>query len=139
MEADIVSRSANTASDAQVGRCTVTIGLVDGSAHVGALGPFSPVQADLTLRSPEGTRQLLAAERVAYIAYHKGGEHAAPSSANAEPYKIYVGGRKEFRVLARISGEKKTLGFSAIPADGSSPFSDIFFYHHGVLAKEKDE
>src|SRR5258708_1405101 len=107
MEPEIASRAAAGRIQAEAGRCPVTIGLIDGSTHVGTLGPFSPMHTDVPLQSLQGSRQLLPAERVAYVAYHKSAERAAPASAGTDRYKIHVGGRKEFRVLARLAAEEK--------------------------------
>ena len=139
MPVEALSRSPMTRNDTQGERCSVTIGLVDASTHTGTIGPFSANQVDLLLQSAQGTRQLLAAERVAYIAYHRSGEGPASPPADARRYKIHVAGRKTFQVVARIDAEPASLGFTATTADPSSPFGDLFFYHHGVLAKEKDE
>jgi type II secretory ATPase GspE/PulE/Tfp pilus assembly ATPase PilB-like protein len=128
---------AKTTTD--VGRSAVTIGLVDGSVQTGTIGPFSPSHTDLALQSREGARQLLAAERVAYVAYHRVSDRPSPAVEGAERSKIHVAGRKEFRVFATPATEHRALGFTAVAADADSPFGEIFFYHHGVLAREKDE
>lgn len=139
MQPDTSSSGANAKSHGEPARSPVTIGLVDGTTHVGALGQFSPAHADVSLQSTQGIRHLLPAERVAYIAYHKSAERSAPASSRAERYKIHVAGRSDFRVFATFPPAQKTVGFTATPVDADSPFVEIFFYHHGVLAKEKDE
>ncbi len=118
---------------------TVTIGLIDGSTVVGTMGRFSPARADLTITSQQGARQLVAAERVAFVAYHKGpGPRTAPP-AGAERHKIHLVGNSQMVVLAALSAQAEGLGFKAVTVDDDSPFHEVFFYHHGVLAKEKDE
>jgi hypothetical protein len=96
-------------------------------------------KSDLALQSAQGTRQLLPAEQVAYIAYHKNADRPAPTREGTDSYKIHVAGRKTFTVSAKLPPAQKTLGFLAISTSPDSPFGEIFFYHHGVLAKEKDE
>ena len=118
---------------------TVTVGLIDGSAIVGTIGRFSPARADLAIASDQGARQLVAAERVAYVAYHKGqGPRPAPPPG-AERHKIHLVGNSHMMVMAALSTQAEGLGFKAVAADSDSAFHEIFFYHHGVLAKEKDE
>jgi type II secretory ATPase GspE/PulE/Tfp pilus assembly ATPase PilB-like protein len=124
---------------AEAGRCVVTVGLVSGGTHVGTIGPFSPLQADLALQSPLGARQILPAEQVAYVAYHMDSERPTLEPEGTDRYKIHVAGRKVFCVFAKIAATQKALGFAAISTAPDSPFGEIFFYHHGVLATEKDE
>jgi type II secretory ATPase GspE/PulE/Tfp pilus assembly ATPase PilB-like protein len=139
LELEKNSRSSEGKAPADAGRLAVTIGLVNGGSHVGTITSFSPSHSDLALQSAQGGRHILAAEQVAYIAYHKSPERPAPASEGSERYKIHVAGRKTFSVSAKLPSGQKTLGFTAVSVDADLPFGEIFFYHHGVLAKEKDE
>lgn len=117
---------------------SVTIGLIDGSTCSGTIGRFSPSQTDITFTLEHGARQLLAAERVAYIAHEKGRSPSHEKKAGAERYKIHLVGHAQMAVFAVLSTKAEGLGFVASAADEDSPYGEIFFYHHGVLAREKD-
>ena len=130
-----IAGSSHTTSETR----TVTVGLIDGSAIVGTIGRFSPARADLAITSTQGARQLVAAERVAYVAYHKGQGPRPPPPPGAERHKIHLVGNSHMMVMAALSTQAEGLGFKAVAADSDSAFHEIFFYHHGVLAKEKDE
>jgi type II secretory ATPase GspE/PulE/Tfp pilus assembly ATPase PilB-like protein len=134
--------STLVAASAEAGSCTVTLGLVDGSTRVGAIAAFSPQQVDLPLTDSRGAQQLIAAERIAYVAYHRHPRRKVAEADDAEVHKIHVLGRLVFRVCARLSAAShgaRELGFKATPADADGAFDEFFFYHHGVVAKEKDE
>ncbi len=81
----------------------------------------------------------MAAERVAFVAYHKDQGPRPTPPPGAERHKIHLVGHPQMVVLAALSAQAEGLGFKAIAVDPDSPFHEIFFYHHGVLAKEKDE
>ncbi len=120
----------------------MTVGLVDGTTRVGTIGPFSPSQIDLPLGDAHGRQQLIAAERVAYLAYHRRAKRSVAVPDGAEVHKIHVLGRQVFRVSAKLSAGSRgarELGFAATPADPGGSFDEFFFYHHGVIATEKDE
>jgi hypothetical protein len=103
------------------------------------MGAFSPSQSDLALQLAQGTRQLIPTEQVAYIAYHKSAERPPPTAEGTDRYKIHAAGRKTFSVSAKLPPAQKTLGFVALSLSPDSPFGEVFFYHHGVLATERDE
>jgi type II secretory ATPase GspE/PulE/Tfp pilus assembly ATPase PilB-like protein len=122
--------------------CAVTVGLVDGSTHAGTIAAFSPQQVDLPLTDARGVQQLIATERVAYVAYHRHPKRRVVEPEGADVYKIHVVGRQVFRVCAKLSAGSRgarELGFTATPADADGSFDELFFYHHGVVAKELDE
>ncbi|CAN5925617.1 ATPase, T2SS/T4P/T4SS family [soil metagenome] len=119
------------------------IGFLDGNVRSGRLEHFAPTMPDIPVDFERFGRASLAAEQVAYIAFQRvAGERlsAAPNSnAGAmERFRIHVAGGKTFEVDVSSAAVNSNLGFRGFPASGSSPFSSIFFYSHGVNAREKD-
>ncbi|HMJ16690.1 MAG TPA: GspE/PulE family protein [Polyangiaceae bacterium] len=122
----------------------VTLGLINGQARTGRLGAFSPSAPDVVIEvEPVGGRRLpreiIPAERIAYVAHHRMADAAAsPIDPQAPRYKVYVAGQKTFKVQVKPEASVNGTGFSAIPAEDSA-FREIFFYHHGVSARERDQ
>jgi type II secretory ATPase GspE/PulE/Tfp pilus assembly ATPase PilB-like protein len=126
----------------------VTLGLIDGRVHEGRIKGFLPQMLDVTLDAAkpgmppgETMRLLFAAERVAYIAFHTDGEQAAAKrpSIGKRRLRIHVPRGKSFVVEADLASASSPLGFYSTPAEEGSPYREIFFYAHGVNAKETDE
>lgn len=129
----------------------VEIGFLDGNVRTGRLDNFAPTMLDLPVDFDRFGRASLAAEKVAYIAFHRGeGEHdrisltlAGASTAPAdggsmERFRIHVAGGKIFTVDVAPASIHSNLGFRGFPPAGTTPFKSIFFYAHGVNAREKD-
>src|SRR4051794_769479 len=116
----------------------VEIGLLDGSVRSGRLPSFAPTMMDLIFDGERG-RTSLAAEQIAYIAFHpcKAKPYVAPPGP-LERLLIHVGGGKVFAVEVSPQSIASNLGFRGRPTAEGSPFHSIFFYKHGVNAHEKD-
>ena len=108
----------------------------------GKLEHFAATMVDLPVDFERFGRASLAAEQVAYIAFQRAaGERnsTAPGAGPLEHFRIHVAGGKTFEVDVSAAAVNSNLGFRGFPAPGSSPYSSIFFYAHGVNAREKDE
>jgi type II secretory ATPase GspE/PulE/Tfp pilus assembly ATPase PilB-like protein len=120
----------------------VEIGFLDGNVRTGRLDNFTPTMIDLPVDLDRFGRASLAAEQVAYIAFHRAaGERAsiAPTDGGAmERFRIHVAGGKTFEVDISMATINSNLGFRGHPPAGSGPYKSIFFYAHGVNAREKD-
>jgi len=123
------------------GPAFVEIGFLDGNVRSGKLEGFNPTMQDLPVDFERFGRASLAAEQVAYIAFLRapGAQvSAAPTDgAPMERFRIHVAGGKTFEVEVSPSALNSNLGFHGYPGAGS-PFRAIFFYVHGVNAREKD-
>ena len=126
----------------------VTLGLIDGHVHEGRIKGFLPQMPDVTLESartevPSGepARSLFPAERVAYIAFYLEQEEppAKRPSIGRRRLRIHLPRGKSFVVEADLASASNPLGFYSTPSEEGSPYREIFFYAHGVNAKETDE
>jgi type II secretory ATPase GspE/PulE/Tfp pilus assembly ATPase PilB-like protein len=125
----------------------VTIGLIDGHAHEGLIKGFQPQKPDITLEvskravPAETARVSLAAERIAYVAFYKESDElpAKRPSIGKKRLRIHLSQGKVFVVEADLASASSPLGFYATPVQEGSPYREIFFYAHGVNAKETDE
>ena len=121
------------------GQATVTVFLLDGQSHVGQVARFSPAVADLALVMPGGNKLSIAAERVAYVGFQRplGGPPRPPNKRRGA-LKVHLS--SELVLVVDPSAEPAgPLGFYAAPADAQSPFKEIFFYNHGIRARELNE
>jgi type II secretory ATPase GspE/PulE/Tfp pilus assembly ATPase PilB-like protein len=124
---------------------TVTVGITDGRTLVGRLRRFDPSEPDLSLqvRSRDGaglakeSQQRLTAEHMAYVAVHRGDEQAATPSGALVALDIHVAGGLTFAVKAAAERVSDRLGFWAYPLSASGAFSEIYFYTHGINAREE--
>jgi type II secretory ATPase GspE/PulE/Tfp pilus assembly ATPase PilB-like protein len=117
----------------------VTVTLLDGQTQVGEMTRFAPRASDITV-SVAGRRTTLAAERVAYLGFHKSPGQPPPApSARVGTFKVHAIGGKTFVVDLVESGTPEALGFYARPSDAQSRFKEIFFYAHGVTLREVNE
>jgi type II secretory ATPase GspE/PulE/Tfp pilus assembly ATPase PilB-like protein len=120
----------------------VTIGFIDGRTHVGHVARFSPSAPQLMLLLSVGpaSRNLIAAEQVAYVAFHRAsGEPPARRNARRGELKIHAAGQKTF-IVDRIGEDAPgEIGMYTRPAEPGSPYREIFFYNHGINAKEVNE
>ena len=120
---------------------TVTVALVDGTTHMGALAKFSPAVADLALVAPKGTSPKVPfpTERIAYVGFHRSaGDPPQLPSARRGGLKVHLSSAVSFLVDPEPN-PPGTLGFYAKPAEPNSPFREIFFYNHGVRLREINE
>lgn len=124
---------------------TVTVGLVDGRTFVGRLGRFRPADSDLLLvvraRDVAGiaseTPQRVASEQVAYVAVHRSGTPVAGPSGETVRLDVHVAGGQTFAVSVETARKDDRLGFWGVPASASSAFGEVWFYAHGVNAREE--
>jgi type II secretory ATPase GspE/PulE/Tfp pilus assembly ATPase PilB-like protein len=119
----------------------ITIGFVDGQMQNGHIARFSPGASQLMLLFSAGIspRNAFPTERIAYIGFHRssGEPPPRPNSRKGE-LKIHVAGQKTFVVDRSGDEAPGDLGFYARPAEPSSVFREIFFYNHGINAKEQN-
>jgi type II secretory ATPase GspE/PulE/Tfp pilus assembly ATPase PilB-like protein len=125
----------------------VTVGLIEGVAHEGRIKGFQPQMPDLTLdvsrkaKPGEMMRHMFAAERIAYVAFYKENDEPRPKrpTLGRRRLRIHLAKGKVFVVEADLASASSPLGFYSTPAQDTSPYREIFFYAHGVNAKETDE
>ncbi len=120
----------------------VEIGFLDGNVRTGKLGAFAPTMTDLVVDLDRLGRTSLAAEQIAYIAFHRTtGDRVSvpPTDGGAmDRFRVHVAGGKTFSVNVSASAVASNLGFRGYPTAGMSPHKSIFFYSHGVNAREHD-
>jgi type II secretory ATPase GspE/PulE/Tfp pilus assembly ATPase PilB-like protein len=120
------------------------VGLTDGRTLVGRLGRFRPSDADLGLmvRSRDAAgmvtegQQRLAAEHIAYVAVHRGDSVASAAIGETVNLDVHVAGGLTFSVKADVAESSDRLGFWASPLSASGAFGEIYFYAHGINARE---
>jgi type II secretory ATPase GspE/PulE/Tfp pilus assembly ATPase PilB-like protein len=119
----------------------VTVGLLDGQTRTGTLSRFSPTMPDLTVTMPSPhPKMTLAAERIAYIGFHRGPADPPPApGARRGDLKLHLSAGRTFVVDLADPEATDAVGFYALPAESRSPFRDVFFYNHGVNLKEINE
>ncbi|MDR3671306.1 MAG: GspE/PulE family protein [Holophaga sp.] len=124
---------------------TVTLGLTDGRTLVGRLGRFRPSDADLVLmvrtRDTAGLvtegQQRLAAEHISYLAVHRADSLSPPPAGDTVTLDVHVAGGLTFTVKALAEDAADRLGFWAAPLSTSGAFGEIYFYAHGINAREE--
>ncbi|MDB4942720.1 MAG: type secretion system protein [Labilithrix sp.] len=118
----------------------VTIGYLDGTVRTGRLRHFDPSISDLSADLDRTGRVFIPAEQIAYIGFMRGkGEPpAVPAKGPMEMLKVHVAGGRSFAIEAVASTTSSNLGFRGYPTEKGSPFRQIYFYAHGVKAKERD-
>ncbi|HEY5960742.1 MAG TPA: hypothetical protein VIV60_29510, partial [Polyangiaceae bacterium] len=120
----------------------VTIGFLDGKSHLGHMARFSPSASQLMLLLATGLspRNRIAVEQVAFVAFHRAsGEPPARRDVRRGELKVHAAGQKTFIVDRTSEDAPGEPGFYARPAENGSPYREIFFYNHGVNAKEINE
>jgi type II secretory ATPase GspE/PulE/Tfp pilus assembly ATPase PilB-like protein len=120
----------------------VTLFLMNGKSHSGHLARFEPATPDiaLTLTRDEKSKSRFAAEQVAYVAFQRAAnDPPALPSARRGTLKIHVSGGKTFLVDPVDPEQPGAIGFYVRPAEANSPYREIFFYNHGVNAREVNE
>jgi type II secretory ATPase GspE/PulE/Tfp pilus assembly ATPase PilB-like protein len=128
---------------------SVTIQTLDGRTRQGVLARFEPTEPDLTLFSagPLPTRDRLAAESIALVAFHRAaakdrGASAPPMSApmsQGKRVRVHLAHGVPWLVEPRTDARPSPIGFWATPVDAAGPYDEVFFYAHGVIAKESEE
>ena len=118
---------------------SVVVGLVNGDVRNGKLARFAPNMPDIALELETQKTVMIGAEQVAYVAFTRasGGNEIAREDG-VERFRIHVAGGKTFVVDVKAAMLNGPLGFFAHPAEPNSVFKHIYFYAHGVNAKEKD-
>jgi type II secretory ATPase GspE/PulE/Tfp pilus assembly ATPase PilB-like protein len=127
----------------QKGFATATFGLLDGKTKGGRMASFSPHDADLVIDVAGIERTtvhvVFPAENVAYVGFHRD-PGTPPARGDGSPeLRIHVAGGRQFTVGVAAEAQRDPLGFYGVPVDFDSPYSEIFFYAHGVNAKERAE
>jgi type II secretory ATPase GspE/PulE/Tfp pilus assembly ATPase PilB-like protein len=118
----------------------VTIGLLDGQERTGTVARFSPTMPDLTLTMPNPQpRMTLAAERIAYIGFHRSPGDPPPAPTRKGELKLHMSGSKTFLVDLVDPKATDPVGFYARPAEPRSPYREVYLYNHGVNLKELNE
>lgn len=103
---------------------------------------FDPTSPDLDIEfdsagTGTGHRALVAAERVAYIAFAEArGAGPIPSAA---PIKVHISGASSFEVLADPDRIHDRVGFWAWEKKDDDKHVEFFFYAHGINAKEQPD
>jgi type II secretory ATPase GspE/PulE/Tfp pilus assembly ATPase PilB-like protein len=126
----------------------VTVLHLDGRRRRGRLTKFAPAMADVVLEVEAPAREserdrdkhrntVLRAEDLAYIGFHRAGEATPQPDASLENYKIHVAGGEQLSVRTAPQAGPG-VGFIGYPLGAESPYGLIFFYRHGVNAREKD-
>ncbi|MDQ7010940.1 MAG: GspE/PulE family protein [Mariprofundaceae bacterium] len=122
----------------------VTLGLMDGSTCHGRLTRFTPLLQQLDFSPDEGGEQpssrLIACEKVAYIGFHsrEGHPFEPPHLASMRSMRIHTVTGEAFPVLVPAVLSHPS-GFHAFIESGDLAFERMYFYHHGVRAKESPE
>jgi type II secretory ATPase GspE/PulE/Tfp pilus assembly ATPase PilB-like protein len=121
---------------------SASVVLVDGTAHAGHLPRFDANSVDVALdidppRGGPRKRLILAAERIAYVGFlGEADDRETLVAAGAPRCRVHAGSRS-FTVLVQCDAPSP-LGFFGVPLDAESPFERIFFYEHGIDARELD-
>lgn len=117
----------------------VTIGFIDGTTHVGHIARFSPGSPHLMLLLSAGpaSRNAFPSERIAFVAFHRAAGEPPPRPRERRgELKIHVAGQKTFVVDPSSEDSGGEIGFYARPAEANCPYREIFFYVHGINARE---
>ncbi|MBI2390026.1 MAG: Flp pilus assembly complex ATPase component TadA [Deltaproteobacteria bacterium] len=126
-----MSAALSTAGRGETAR-PVVVRLLDGRTVEARTTRFDPERPDLDLEL-DGMRRALAAERVAWVAFPGPAAGCAEARAQGASVRVHVQGGEAIEV---VIGERAAVGFFAQPVDPSSRLERIFFYDHGVRARE---
>jgi type II secretory ATPase GspE/PulE/Tfp pilus assembly ATPase PilB-like protein len=117
----------------------VTIGFLRGKVVEGRLAEFSPELSELSLETLEGGRDTITVRQVAYIGFHRDPFDLLDEDLpGALDYKVHLHGGSVFPVLLVPGSWASSSGFFGLPR-GAGTYRELFFFNHGVLAKERDE
>jgi type II secretory ATPase GspE/PulE/Tfp pilus assembly ATPase PilB-like protein len=120
-------------------RGAVTLATIRGELTTGRMTSFAPNAADHKLElGDRGASRLFAAEDLAWLGFHR--EHGAPESAVArnapQVIRVHSFDGKAFVVRVDPAALTHPLGFFAVNADDATAYAEMWFYHHGVRARE---
>ena len=116
-----------------------TLGLTNGTVIDGTLGIFSPQDVDVRFHvDGEPAARMIPGEQISYVAFRKLPGSTDPQRADITrmALRIHVRGSQQFQVSVEPTALQNPLGFFAFPVNSESPFQRLFFYNHGVNAKE---
>jgi type II secretory ATPase GspE/PulE/Tfp pilus assembly ATPase PilB-like protein len=82
-------------------------------------------------------QERLAAENIAYVAVHRGGSPQPTPAGEVATLDVHVAGGLTFAVRAETAVVADRLGFWASPVSASGAFAEIYFYAHGINAREE--
>jgi type II secretory ATPase GspE/PulE/Tfp pilus assembly ATPase PilB-like protein len=124
---------------------TVVLGLLDGDTKNARLTAFSPRAADVIVEVDnawQGAQRIIVpAERIAYVGFS--GERSVEAARRlTDPVllRIHVAGGTQFAVELSRGAAENPIGYYAVPVEEETcPFQELFFYAHGVNAREKHE
>lgn len=121
----------------------VTIGLMNGSTVTGRLSAaFSPYLQRIGVeRSEDREGSQLATRDIAYVGFHRdpGAARPALDGTAVEHLKVHMAGGSSFLVGRNASTATSAIGFYGVPLETQSTFNRLFFFAHGIEAKEKQE
>src|SRR5262245_48995827 len=125
------------------GSANVTLGLVDGKLKGGRMTVFAPhapdQRVDVASVSGHVVSVLLPTEQVAYVGFHRDPGDGPPRVPERSTLRVRISGFGQFNVKVPADAVTHPLGFYAVPSDPDSPYSELFFYAHGVNVKENTE
>ncbi len=125
------------------GFANVTVGLLGGKLKAGRLTTFIPQspeqRIDLAGAAGAIVPVLLPTEQVTYVGFHRQAGETPLRTPGRTTVRVRLAGVAHFTVEASPEEMKHPLGFYAIPVEPDCPYSEIFFYAHGVNAKENVE
>lgn len=120
----------------------VSVHTVDGRTREGSVLRFDPKGSDIALLSLPGQpprRELLHGESIALVAFHRQSAPSGPSPVRGARVRVHLVQGPSWLVDLRSDAPASPLGFWALPADPASPYEELFFYAHGVVARETIE
>ena len=120
-----------------------TVHLLDGRSRSGVLNlPFVPAASDVVVEAVRADGKgrdgiVLAAERVACVELHLGDDARKPLPG-AKRLRIHVAGGATFLVSVPLADVLDPVGFFGVGAEANGPPREVFFYAHGINAREED-
>ena len=120
-------------------KITVTLATIRGELSTGRIAAFAPNAADHRLEvGDRGASRMFAAESVAWVGFHR--EQGSPESTIAkrasQAMRVHANGGRSFTVRVDPAALTHPLGFFAVSAEDTAPYGEMWFYHHGVNARE---
>ena len=127
------------------GMATVTVGLLHGGSESGTIKAFQPEAPDLTLstttRNAQGTIEertlTLVTSKVSYVAFYR--ETVVVPEVDPEravELNVYTPGGNRFAVVVDTELLEDPIGFYGQPISQVSLYGELFFFAHGINAKE---
>ena len=117
--------------------CAVTVGTIAGQPISGRIHEFSPYSPNIVVEFERG-RRLLQVEQVAWVGFAGDAPGPRPSAASLGRFRIHVAGGAAFAVAMDPGDLENPLGFYALPDEATSQHGELFFFAHGVNAKERN-